>query len=356
MKPMKKIAIAALTAGVASVAITAVQAESPAPVKGQYAMNGGMGGDEMGRGMGHGRKGGRHQGRKFMERFDVNKDGVVNQAEVDEVVAKRFAEGDTDTSGAIDLAEFKAGFEEKTSRQRVRVFQHLDKDGDGTVTTEEFNDMTDRMFSRLDRDGNGELERMSGSRGGKPEQSKRMGHKDGERGPDQKAGKGKGPDGEEKGKGREARGPRHEMEKRGHEGRHGSKGGKGGMRGRMMENIFTMLDTNKDGKVTRAEFEDVRGKLFASADTDGSGGFELTDFSTIWMTMNEGRVVRMFQKLDADGDLSITAEEHAKRSANLVERMDRNGDDVVTKADFNRGKKARHGKGHHDHEGRKQRG
>ena len=95
----------------------------------------------------------------------------------------------------------------------------------------------------------------------------------------------------------------------------------------------------------------MRGKLFASADTDSSGSFSLSDFSTIWMTLNDGRAVRMFQKLDADGDLSITAEEHASHSSGMLERMDRNGDGVITKADFKRFGKGKWGKGRGQHDG-----
>ena len=87
--------------------------------------------------------------------------------------------------------------------------------------------------------------------------------------------------------------------------------------------------------------------LFASADTDQSGGFALTDFSTIWMTFHDDRTVRMFQSLDTDGDLSVTAEEHASRSADLAERMDRNDDGVITEADFKRGHHGKRG-GYHD--------
>ncbi len=339
MKRFKTIAIAALLTGVAGVAVTAVQADG-------YNWGKGHHGDRMGERMGEGNgpgfgpgpRGGRHAARQFMDRFDSNEDGVVTQAEIDEGEATRFSEADADKSGTVDLAEFKAAFEKNSSGMRVRAFQRLDADGDGTVTTEEFNAATDRMFSMLDRDGNGELERRVGPRG-----------------------PGAGPNSDQRGAGRmrsEDQGGRRWGE--GHHGMgpgprgmgpgpHGMGPGPHGPRG-MMENIFTLLDTDKDGKVTRAEFEEVRGTLFTSADADNSGGIKLTDFSTIWMTLHEGQTVRMFQSMDVDGDLSITAKEHADRSADLVERMDRNDDGVITKADFKRGPNGRHGRrgGWHD--------
>ncbi|MEJ8473854.1 EF-hand domain-containing protein [Roseibium algae] len=312
----KMIAIAALAASVSGIALSA-QAGNQGQGKLQVA--GMMGHDsEMG-GMGkrHGHKGGRRGAKMFMSQYDLDNDGVVTAVEFDEVTAKRFAEGDADVNGAISLDEFKDGFAERSKTMQVRVFQRLDKDGDGIVSTEEFNRMTDRMFSRMDRDGNGELERKVVGHGGK---------------------KHAGTEGQGKGKSRdEAKEGGRKFMHGGHEGKDRyARGGRGGMKGSMMGHMFVMLDTDNDGKVTRAEFEDVRGKLFALADTDNSGGFELTDFSTIWMTLNNGRVVRMFQGLDADGDLAITSEEFAERAGKRLDRMDRNDDGVVSKADFKR--------------------
>ena len=61
-------------------------------------------------------------------------------------------------------------------------------------------------------------------------------------------------------------------------------------------------------------------------------------------------MVRMFQRLDRDGDLGITAEEVARPTANLVTRMDRNGDGVVCDGD---GSDEDHAQSTNDHKERR---
>ncbi len=339
MKTLKTIAIAALATTVAGTAVTAyAQGGSAGKAKGgEYAWN------MSGKGGHHG-MGGRRGAKRFMERFDLNEDGVVDQAEVDKAADARFAEADTDGNGSISLDEVKAQFAERSKDKRVRAFQRLDRDGDGNVTLEEFNKVTDRIFARLDRNDDDVLEIMRG-RSGKGPGGEKRGEMKGKGAGAEKRGERKG-GGEQKagrGEGRGERGQQYAMHGK-HRGQMGQMRGKGG-RDRMRM-LFETFDTDADGKITRAEFEEVRGQLFASADTNGSGSFTLDDFQTIWLTINDGRIVRKFQKADKDGDLSITKAEQEERTKDLVERMDRNKDGVVTKADFKRGKK---GRGHHGH-------
>lgn len=318
MKPFKTIAIAALAAGVAG---TALNASTTAYAQGGQDRGNGKGWHMAG---GKGGPGGRRGGARMMERFDVNGDGAITQEEVDEVTSTQFSGIDADNSNGINLEEFRAEFAMRSNDRSIRVFQRLDRDGDGMVTTEEFTKVTDRLFSRLDRDDNGELEMRRGQRGRKGAGNSAESVAPGADGKRQASG------GRGEGRGQAMRHARH-----GHRGHPNP-----------MVMLFDVFDTNGDGKITRAEFEEVRGKLFASADTDGSGAFSLEDFSNIWMTMNDARVVRMFQRLDADGDLTVTAEEQAARTSDMVERRDRNGDGVITKADFKKGKhgKKRHGR------------
>ncbi|WP_417669415.1 EF-hand domain-containing protein [Roseibium sp.] len=347
MKPFKTIAIAALAASVGGVALTAAQADGFGWGKGHHA--GRMGADfgpGFGPGPHKGGKFGRKGAKRLLGQFDLNEDGVITQAEIDEAVAARFAEADSNSDGHVDLTEFKFGFAERTKDMQVRAFQRLDADGDGTVTIDEFNTMSDRMFSRLDRDGNGELERLplwprngSGPRG--------QGKRDGT-GPRAEAGSDERPGHGPQAGGERGSGPRGF-------GQGGFGRGHGmGHPGHIMMGLFEQFDADGDGKVTRAEFGEVRGKLFASADTDNSGGFELGDFSQIWMSLNDQRAVRMFQSMDTDGDLKVTAQEHGERTANMLERLDRNGDDVITKADFKRSRRGKGGKDSDDRGGRRE--
>lgn len=351
MKPFKKIAIAALAASVAGTALTAGLSASAQnatanqdggqqiqQTDGQrVALMDGRGGPGYGFGRGHGMRGGKERAERLFERFDVNEDGVITKAEIEEVRTQEFTSADADGNGEISLEEFKAEFLTRSNDRMVRAFQFLDRDGDGTVTQEEADFLANRMFNMLDRDGNGTVERVRGPRGPMADDD------DDDRGPrGERAERGeRGERAERGGRGEHGWRGGPQMRQGGHHMGRGGHGGPGGM-------FLGMFDTDADGKVSREEFDARRGELFALADTDGNGSFTLQDFGPLWLSINENRVVDMFQRADADGSLGITAEEQGKHQDRMLERADRNNDGVITKADFKGGRKGGHGpdKGH----------
>ncbi|WP_430512988.1 EF-hand domain-containing protein [Pannonibacter phragmitetus] len=292
---------------------------------------------------GKGHHGGRDGGR-MVEMFDQNKDGSITQDEVNAAVAERFSAADADKDGRVTLDEFKTYRITEMQPMKVRAFQRLDRDGDGKVTRAEFDRISDRMFARLDRGGNGELKPMPrGPEGRGPDA----------RGPEGKGPEGRGPEGRGGAGGRpDGKGP--EGMRMGREDgpyRQGREGGPHGRHGMRMMEMFERFDVNGDGTVTRAEFDEARGQLFALADTGNTGSFDLQGFDALFASMAEPRLVRMFQRLDTDGDLTITAEENAAWTTDLVARMDRNSDGVLTKADFRKGGKGPHGEWRGDRHG-----
>jgi Ca2+-binding EF-hand superfamily protein len=107
-------------------------------------------------------------------------------------------------------------------------------------------------------------------------------------------------------------------------GRHG-KGHKGwGMYGMMKR-----FDTNEDGKLTQEELDGARNKLLSDHDGDKDGKLTLAEFEKLWLEVKRQRMVRSFQRIDKDGDASITLDEFLKPYSRIVERMDRNDDGVL---------------------------
>jgi Ca2+-binding EF-hand superfamily protein len=123
---------------------------------------------------------------------------------------------------------------------------------------------------------------------------------------------------------------------------HGPRGG--AMRGADRFVAFMdKYDLDGNGAVTRAEFDEVRGTIFESGLPEGGDAITLESFSTIWKDRHAERIVRAFQRYDADGDLKVTFEEYSAPMKDFVAKHDANGDGVLTKAD--RGGKRHHGHG-----------
>lgn len=359
MNPFRKFGVAVLAASLAG---TALYTTLPASAQGGAASGQreqsaqqiagkrfAMMGERGGFGFGPGR--GMFAGERLFDRFDLDSDGIITEAEIKEGREAHFAAADSNSDGEISLEEFQVQFLDRSRDFMVRGFQFLDKDGDGNVTREETDLAANRLFSRLDRDGNGTLERVHGGRGpGMRDDDDR-----GPRGPGEKRGGKRADDDDRDGPRGERRGQRAEHKERG-----GPRGEGWGRRGpgrdhfsgphghggsaRMVLGVF---DTDGDGKVTREEFDTRKGELFALADTNGSGSFTLEDFGPLWLAINEDRVVGMFQRMDTDGSLGISAEEHGARTERMMKRLDRNGDGVITDADFKGRGGKKGGKGWH---------
>jgi len=128
----------------------------------------------------------------------------------------------------------------------------------------------------------------------------------------------------------------------GHKGmRHHGMGHKGKGMHRMMERF----DTNEDGKLTQEELDDARKKLLATHDGDKDGKLSLAEFEKLWLEVKRQRMVRSFQRIDRDGDASITLDEFLKPYAKMIERMDRNDDGVLDSKDRRRHKRGGRGQG-----------
>jgi EF hand len=120
----------------------------------------------------------------------------------------------------------------------------------------------------------------------------------------------------------------------------------GGHRGGHMMDLAERYDANKDGKVTQEEIDANRVSTHAQFDADKSGDLSLAEFQALWTEANKDRMVREFQRFDADGDSRATLDEYKKPLATIVADRDRNGDNALSKED----RPQRHGK-HRERQG-----
>lgn len=105
-------------------------------------------------------------------------------------------------------------------------------------------------------------------------------------------------------------------------------GGFGGHEG--LGALFAEVDADDDGTVTRAEIDSYLAGKITGADASGDGALTIEEFDTLYREFTRTRMVRAFQRLDADGDGQIDAAEIDTNLNSIVDRMDRDGDGALT--------------------------
>lgn len=161
------------------------------------------------------------------DRLDTNKDGQLS-AEERKAGAEAARAAMAEKKGG-ELQDFMPGARRGGGGMGERMLARVDTNGDGMISKAENRAMVEARFARMDADKDGTVEAGEGRKGW------------GKRG---------------EGRGGKAKGMR---------------GGRGGGAGMMM------ADTNKDGAISKAEFDAQSAQRFAKLDTNKDGKIDATE-------------------------------------------------------------------------------
>ena len=100
-----------------------------------------------------------HWGRGMLMQMDTDKDGTITRAEMDAAAATRAAAIDADKDGTITVDEIEAYRERQRAERMAERLARMDRNGDGEVSVEEYQDAQTWRLARFDRNGDGTIER-----------------------------------------------------------------------------------------------------------------------------------------------------------------------------------------------------
>jgi len=98
--------------------------------------------------------------------------------------------------------------------------------------------------------------------------------------------------------------------------------------GDFTQHILARVDTDKDGKISKAEFDGEGAKMFAKLDENGDGKIAENEMPQRHWARFGGE---MFDRMDGDKDGKVTKAEFAAAGDKMFQRMDKNGDGVIEK-------------------------
>jgi Ca2+-binding EF-hand superfamily protein len=226
---------------------------------------------------------------RLLQEFDVNHDGKITHDEMNRTIGARFAAA-THRAPTMTLDQFVALHQGEFRQHSSEMFRRLDWKGDGRLSADEYAVPQRARFLTMDKDGTGTVSCAPG---------KQADYRPARKPP------------QDKGNGRRARGE------------FGSRGNFG-LAGFCFDN-----DLNKDGKVTRAEFDIAVGKRFALA-ANGAATMSADQFASDLERRFRDSNAKTFKRLDKDGDGKFTLGEFAAGELKLFARLDRNKDGVIT--------------------------
>ena len=108
---------------------------------------------------------------------------------------------------------------------------------------------------------------------------------------------------------------------------------------------FKMMDTNKDGRISRAEHADGAKKMFTQCDANRDGIVTAAEMEASTTAMrgqagvDDKSAAEKIQVIDQNGDGKLTVAEHTAGSEKMFGKMDTDGDGFLSKSECDAGMK-----------------
>jgi Ca2+-binding EF-hand superfamily protein len=233
---------------------------------------------------------------RFLGEFDMNKDNKVTHDEFNRTLAHEFSVA-TKGGPAMSLEQYASTHLKDLRDQANEQFHRIDWNGDGKLSQDEYMAGARDQFEQMDRDGTGVIS-CSSSRG-----SRQPGNA-----------------------GAKSRGS-------------GSSGGGRGAGARGRTSLCFGDDLNRDGKVTRAEFDKATQQAFTGFAKGGALNPE--QFYQLEAAQSRAISTRVFQRLDRDRDGKLTLSEFASSQERLFTRLDKNNDGVIAQDELTSSRRGR---------------
>lgn len=217
---------------------------------------------------------------------------------------ERFARLDRNSDGAIDAAEIEAAHNERMgawgqrsgmdgTRMGERLIRLFDTNKDGKVGKDEYQAGIRRLFAEMDLNNDGRIsdEDLPPMLRGRNILAETAGGGLGMRG----------------------------------------RGGHGGAMGLPMLRLLAGADANKDGVITLDEALAAGDKRFAFYDRNKDGVIDKADFGALRKEMVDYRVKRFIHHFGADKDGRVTREQFNAKAQERFAQMDLNGDGTISR-------------------------
>jgi Ca2+-binding EF-hand superfamily protein len=112
----------------------------------------------------------------------------------------------------------------------------------------------------------------------------------------------------------------------------------------MAQHILARVDTDKDGKISKAEFDAESATLFQRLDKNSDGKIASDEVPTHhWGGKDGGKGGGMLGRMDTDKDGKITKAEFTVAEDKMFQKLDTNGDGVITADEMQAAHRHHHG-------------